>query len=565
MEITLNLNDLSQINWIPQIKEYLVINKENKKCFLIKPNCRHENTNFPALKKGDFCLKCPKHGWKLNLLKGIYENPHGLRHPDSKYNAIIEKSKVKIRERKVLKRFDRDKWIKNKNINEKAIDLKISFVNHACLLIKTDSLSLVTDPWIIGSAFSTGWFLTYKTKKKDIKKIINSEFVFISHSHPDHLNPNSLIWLKNKNWNPTFIIPKFKKSDITKDLLISIGFSKFIELGYGDRVELKENSNFIVQLIFDQSGRNDSGIFISYKNKKIVNLVDIPSPDIDGLEDVDLALLPFANGASGYPICWLEKINKKELSNFMKTSNLNALKVFHQRLEKIRARYAVPFAGFFCSPLLEDEFIQKGNIINYPEDVIDFAKNSNKKYIINPLYGLQYNPIEESFSSSFKTKVKLNTLNDNHIKLRNILLERYNDFSKKELISFLEAQEFKDNLHCSIIATDLEFKRNYFNLYWNFKTNKQISKKNFIDSYKSSDVRSLKIFIRNYSLGYTIRNSLPWEEFSIGFQARFIRNPDVYNFKFWDYFQNRYKHIKPILGDYINLWKSSDYMQTFFG
>ena len=97
-------------------------------------------------------------------------------------------------------------------------------------MIKTDSLSLVTDPWIIGSAFSTGWFLTYKTKKKDIEKIINSEFVFISHSHPDHLNPNSLIWLKNKNWNPIFIIPKFKKSDLTKDLLISLGFSKFIEL-----------------------------------------------------------------------------------------------------------------------------------------------------------------------------------------------------------------------------------------------------------------------------------------------------------------------------------------------
>ena len=56
--------------------------------------------------------------------------------------------------------------------------------------------------------------------------------------------------------------------------------------------------------------------------------------------------------------------------------------------------------------------------------------------------------------------------------------------------------------------------------------------------YDDPDIRSLKIFIRNYSLGYTIRNSLPWEEFSIGFQARFIRNPDVYNFRFWDYFQN---------------------------
>ena len=43
--------------------------------------------------------------------------------------------------------------------------LNVSFVNHACLLIKTKSISLVTDPWIIGSAFSTGWFLKYQTKE----------------------------------------------------------------------------------------------------------------------------------------------------------------------------------------------------------------------------------------------------------------------------------------------------------------------------------------------------------------------------------------------------------------
>ena len=83
MEITLNLDELCQINWIPQIREYLIINEEKNNCFLVQPNCRHENTRFPALKKGEFCLKCPKHGWELNLLKGVYENPHGLKHPKS--------------------------------------------------------------------------------------------------------------------------------------------------------------------------------------------------------------------------------------------------------------------------------------------------------------------------------------------------------------------------------------------------------------------------------------------------------------------------------------------------
>ncbi len=564
MEITLNLNELSQITWIPQIKEYLILNKNENNCFLIKPICRHENTHFPPLKKGKYCLICPKHGWELNLLDGKYINPHGLSHPKSKYIAMIEESMVKIRERESQEEVIATKWINRNKNDEMAKDLNISFVNHACLLIETDNFKLVTDPWIMGSAFSTGWFLKYKTKKNDIKKIINSEFAYISHSHPDHLNPNSLIWLKNRGWNPIFIIPKFKKNDITKELLISLGYSKFIQLGQGDKVELKENSNFIVQLIFDKSGRNDSGIFISYKNKRIVNLVDIPSPDIDGLEDIDLAFLPFANGASGYPICWPEKINKQEFINYKKISNLNAIKLFTQRVKKMKANYSVPFAGFFTSPLSEDKFIQKNNIINTPEDVVNFVNNSMKINIINPLYGLKYNHSQESFSSSFDKKIECASYDDLNIRLRNILLKRYQNFRKEELVRFLKTQDFVDNLHLCIFATDQEYEKIYFNLCWDFNSNSEISEKKFSDLYDSPDIRSLKIYIRNYSLGYTIRNSLPWEEFSIGFQARFIRNPDVYNFRFWDYFQNEFNKQNPILEDFVSLWKSSNEINNIF-
>ena len=38
--------------------------------------------------------------------------------------------------------------------------------------------------------------------------------------------------------------------------------------------------------------------------------VDIPAPDIEGLKDVDIAYMPFANGASGYPICWERMYSK---------------------------------------------------------------------------------------------------------------------------------------------------------------------------------------------------------------------------------------------------------------
>ena len=44
---------------------------------------------------------------------------------------------------------------------------------------------------------------------------------------------------------------------------------------------------------------------------------------------------------------------------------------------------------------------------------------------------------------------------------------------------------------------------------------------------------------------HVLRRGLSWEEISIGFQARFFRDPDVYNLDFWDHFQNKLPYSLP--------------------
>jgi hypothetical protein len=48
---------------------------------------------------------------------------------------------------------------------------------------------------------------------------------------------------------------------------------------------------------------------------------------------------------------------------------------------------------------------------------------------------------------------------------------------------------------------------------------------------------------------HVLRHGLPWEEISIGFQARFFREPDAYNFDFWYHFQNKLPKDSP---DWLN-------------
>ncbi len=556
MHLKLKCKDLNEINWIPEIEEYLIC-KKNQYPFLVVPFCKHENTKLPFLKEGRKTIECPKHGWILDLTSGKYVNPKGLTQTPSKYKVFLNKDIIEIRTDYKIKKANILKIPKTKEKLVFKDDLDFKFINHACFLISTPQIKLVTDPWLIGPSFCTGWFLKYKTNLNNIKEILNTKYVFISHSHPDHLNPVTLIWLKSKEWNPTFIIPVFEKKDITKSILESIGFKNFIELKKGEQLNLGGYNDFKIQLIFDNSGRNDSGIIINYKNINILNLVDIPSPEIEDINEIDLALLPFANGASGYPVCWEGNISKEEIINYKKKSNLSEIGLFYDRAKKINPKTVVPFAGYFCTPLPEDAIVNNLNFKNSPDDVISKNNKNNKFKIINPIKGIRFNYKNGQFEQEEEKDNKVFSESKLAIEFRNTLMERYDNFSSEELVDFLKIQDFKSNLLVKFEVGNIHRKKIHWTVYWNFEEGRQIEQEKFHELIKNKKFNDLSILVRRYALGYTIRNSLPWEEFSIGFQALFKRSPNIYNFNFWDYFQNQYNYDFPILGDFNEFYKES--------
>ena len=49
-----------------------------------------------------------------------------------------------------------------------------------------------TDPWVYGNPYFGSWGHKYNIPKQQIENIQNSEYVWFSHGHPDHLNADSL-------------------------------------------------------------------------------------------------------------------------------------------------------------------------------------------------------------------------------------------------------------------------------------------------------------------------------------------------------------------------------------
>ncbi len=57
---------------------------------------------------------------------------------------------------------------------------------------------LATDPWLEGSAYFGSWGLSHVVPAEQKHAVQQCPYVWISHGHPDHLNPDAIGVLQGK-------------------------------------------------------------------------------------------------------------------------------------------------------------------------------------------------------------------------------------------------------------------------------------------------------------------------------------------------------------------------------
>ncbi len=78
------------------------------------------------------------------------------------------------------------------------VDAGFDTVGNATLICYDQAPILVTDPWVVGSAYFGSWGLSHKMPDEQLEAIKHCEYVWISHGHPDHLNADSESYYFNK-------------------------------------------------------------------------------------------------------------------------------------------------------------------------------------------------------------------------------------------------------------------------------------------------------------------------------------------------------------------------------
>jgi CMP-N-acetylneuraminate monooxygenase len=339
--------------------ENFIIVKIKNKFKIYDRICDHAGGKIIS-KKNEFV--CPLHSWRFDPEKGKYSN--GVKKKEilnyvSEGNLIFE----------VKKQIPKIKKIR---IDE---EVKIRFINHAFVIISGKNFKFAMDPWAIGPAFNSGWWLRLKTKNDWIKHINNCDFIYTSHNHPDHLNKYTLAHVRK---DMQFIVPKYT-TDSTGIFIETLGFKNILRLDFKDQFQFKD-TNLIISILKSGDFRDDSGIYFSIGNFSCLFDVDTNNINFNNLPKVDLYGSSFAGGASGYPLIF-SNYNEKEKKRIINTNKVS-LRIFKEKnLKSIKPKYFFPYAGFFSESLNRDSYIYKNNKKNKIEDYEKICKNLKSKIL----------------------------------------------------------------------------------------------------------------------------------------------------------------------------------------
>ena len=177
--------------------------------------------------------------------------------------------------------------------------LGVQTIGNATLIAYDDVPILATDPWMGGDhyAYFGSWHLPYDIPNNIKEDIIKSKYIWFSHGHPDHIDPDSLDLFKEK----IFLIPDHYGDRIFNDLSKNYKCQKvksnaWIDLSKNIRIksfaDWNQDSSLLIEIakkdiIFDLNDGSALGwskeikkIISNYKNRFLMKLISWGDADM---------------------------------------------------------------------------------------------------------------------------------------------------------------------------------------------------------------------------------------------------------------------------------------------
>lgn len=236
--------------------------------------------------------------------------------------------------------------------------MKLTSIGHAGLYIETAAGSILCDPWVTPAYFAS-WFPFPDNSDLDWEMYRNPDFLYVSHLHRDHYDPDHLRTGVSKS--TTVLLPDYRTDDLHQALR-ELGFRRFRVLPNSEPVYLADGLRaMIVALVSPSDGPiGDSALALDDGSACVLNQNDAKPASMTPLQafgDYDAHFLQFS-GANWWPMVY--DLPAQAKTAFGTSKRANGLARAARYAEEINARYTVPFAG--PAAFLDDELMPHNDI-----------------------------------------------------------------------------------------------------------------------------------------------------------------------------------------------------------
>lgn len=243
--------------------------------------------------------------------------------------------------------------------------MKVQFIKSACVLIEHAGIKVLCDPWLTDGVYYGSWY-HYPPLKVTPQDFQDVDYIYISHIHPDHLDPNTLRQMPKSipilvhSYEEKFLVGLLKK--IGCENIVEIAHKETYKLGPDFQIEILAADNCDPSLCGNyyqcapaQSSKHtmqiDSMAVFSGGGKTVLNTNDCPYLLAKAVCDyvkakykkIDFHLLSYS-GAGPYPQCFenLDNQGKLEERKKHRATKLNEMIGY---LKQINPTAFLPFAG----------------------------------------------------------------------------------------------------------------------------------------------------------------------------------------------------------------------------
>jgi UDP-MurNAc hydroxylase len=255
--------------------------------------------------------------------------------------------------------------------------MRITGLGHASALFETAHGTILADPWV-NPAYFGSWFPFPDNSGLDWDRIGDVDYLFVSHLHLDHFDPENL--RRHVSKKATVLLPEFPTSEL-EDRLRDIGFTSFVKPASGEVVDLDGLQVMVHALTSPTDGPiGDSSLWLYDGNFRVLNQNDARPAELTPFTDlgpIDAYLVQFS-GAIWFPMVYELPERAKQALGLSKRD-----RQFDRTLryiEEANASFVFPSAGppCFLDPELwgfNDIFGDEANI--FPDQLVylDFLES----------------------------------------------------------------------------------------------------------------------------------------------------------------------------------------------